>query len=177
MDVTKIPVGVNPPEDINVIIEIPMGGTPVKYEVEKNSGAMFVDRFLHTAMQYPSNYGFVPHTIAADGDALDVMVLSQSPVIPGAVIRSRPVGVLLMEDEAGGDEKIIAVPVADLHPYYDNINNIDDVRPILREQIAHFFEHYKDLEPGKWVKIKGWGDADEARRMVELSVKNAASQD
>ncbi len=157
MDVTKIPVGVNPPEDINVIIEIPMGGTPVKYEVEKNSGAMFVDRFLHTAMQYPSNYGFVPHTIAADGDALDVMVLSQSPVIPGAVIRSRPVGVLLMEDEAGGDEKIIAVPVADLHPYYDNINNIDDVRPILREQIAHFFEHYKDLEPGKWVKIKGWG--------------------
>ena len=177
MDVTKIPVGVNPPEDINVIIEIPMGGTPVKYEVEKDSGAMFVDRFLHTAMQYPSNYGFVPHTIAADGDALDVMVLSQSPVIPGAVIRSRPVGVLLMEDEAGGDEKIIAVPVADLHPYYDNINDIEDVRPILREQIAHFFEHYKDLEPGKWVKIKGWGDADEARRMVEISVKNAAKKD
>ena len=177
MDVTKIPVGVNPPEDINVIIEIPMGGTPVKYEVEKNSGAMFVDRFLHTAMQYPSNYGFVPHTIAADGDALDVMVLSQSPVIPGAVIRSRPVGVLLMEDEAGGDEKIIAVPVADLHPYYDNINTIDDVRPILREQIAHFFEHYKDLEPGKWVKIKGWGDADQARHMVETSVKNAAKTD
>ena len=170
MDISKIPVGHNPPEDINVIIEIPMGGLPVKYEVDKASGAMFVDRFLHTAMQYPSNYGFVPHTQAADGDPLDVMVLSQTPVMPGAVIRSRPVGVLLMEDEAGGDEKILAVPVQELHPYYGNITSYEDVRPILRGQITHFFEHYKDLEPGKWVKIKGWGDAEQARRMVADSI-------
>ncbi len=170
MDISKIPVGQNPPDDINVIIEIPMGGLPVKYEVDKDSGAMFVDRFLHTAMTYPSNYGFVPHTKAADGDPIDVMVLSQAAVVPGAVIRSRPVGVLLMEDEAGGDEKILAVPVQELHPYYDNITTHEDIRPILREQIAHFFEHYKDLEPGKWVKIKGWGNADEARKMVAASI-------
>ncbi len=170
MDISKIPVGVNPPDDINVIIEIPMGGLPVKYEVDKDSGAMFVDRFLHTAMQYPSNYGFVPHTKAADGDALDVMVLSRTAVMPGAVIRSRPVGVLLMEDEAGGDEKILAVPVQTLHPYYGNIASVNDLRPILRDQIAHFFEHYKDLEPGKWVKVQGWGDVDEARKIISESI-------
>ena len=166
MNMDKIPVGENAPYDVNVIIEIPMGGNPVKYELDKESGAMYVDRFLHTAMYYPSNYGFIPHTLSDDGDPADAMVLGQVPVQPGVIIRSRPIGVLIMEDESGIDEKILCVPVNDLHPYYGNVDNYRDVRPVLLDQIAHFFEHYKDLEPGKWVKVDDWADAAEAERLI-----------
>lgn len=174
MDISKISAGKDVPWDVNVIIEIPIGGVPVKYEVEKDSGAMFVDRFLHTAMFYPCNYGFIPHTLADDGDPTDMLVAGPIPVIPGAVLRARPVGVLIMEDEAGQDEKILGVPVDDLHPYYSNVENYSDLRGVLLDQIAHFFEHYKDLEANKWVKVVRWGDADEAAEMIKNSlVKDA----
>ncbi len=176
MNIDKIPVGVNPPYDINVIIEIPIGGVPVKYEMDKESGAMFVDRFLHTAMYYPFNYGFIPHTLSDDGDPTDVAVVGQIPVIPGVVIRSRPVGVLLMEDESGIDEKILCVPVDDLHPFYQNIGSYRDLRPIMIDQIAHFFEHYKDLEPGKWVKVKRWGEGEEAMDLIKTAMQRAEQQ-
>ena len=166
MDISKIPVGDNPPYEVNVIIEIPLGGVPVKYEMDKDFGAMYVDRFLHTAMYYPCNYGFVPHTLSDDGDPIDAAVVGQIPVIPGVVIRSRPVGVLMMEDESGVDEKILCVPVDDLHPFYTNVSSYRDLRPILIEQIAHFFEHYKDLEKGKWVKVQRWGEAEEAKQLI-----------
>lgn len=175
MDINKISVGNNPPWEINVIIEVPLGGEPVKYEVDKESGAMFVGRFLHTAMRYPCNYGFVPHTLADDGDPVDVLVAGRVPVVPGAVVRARPVGVLIMEDEAGPDEKVLAVPVDQLHPYYAGVGSYRELPPILREQIAHFFQHYKDLEPDKWVKVKRWGEADEACRMVENSIEKGAA--
>ncbi|WP_025899759.1 inorganic diphosphatase [Sneathiella glossodoripedis] len=167
MDISKISAGKDVPWDVNVIIEIPIGGVPVKYEVDKDSGAMFVDRFLHTAMFYPCNYGFIPHTRSDDGDPTDMLVAGPIPVIPGAVLRARPVGVLIMEDEAGQDEKILGVPVDDLHPYYSNVNNYKDLRGVLLDQIAHFFEHYKDLEANKWVKVVRWGDADEAAEMIK----------
>lgn len=173
MDITKIPVGYNPPQEINVIIEVPLGGDPVKYEFDKESGAIFVDRFLHTAMFYPCNYGFVPHTLADDGDPVDVLVAGPAPVVPGAVIRCRPVGVLVMEDEAGQDEKVLAVPVDKLHPYHTDVESYRQLPEILLEQIAHFFEHYKDLEPDKWVKINHWGDADEARKMIAAAIEAA----
>jgi inorganic pyrophosphatase len=173
MSYSKIPTGKNPPEEVNVIIENPMGGDPVKYELDKETGVMFVDRFLHTAMRYPGNYGFIPHTLSGDGDPVDVLVVSSTPVMPGAVMRCRPVGVLKMEDDAGADEKIIAVPIAKLFPYHDNIENLEDVRPILREQIAHFFSHYKDLEKGKWSKVVGWGNAAEAMKMIIDGVERA----
>ena len=171
MDISKISVGKNPPWDVNVIIEVPLGGEPVKYEVDKDSGAMFVDRFLHTAMRYPTNYGFIPHTLADDGDPVDVMVAARTPVVPGAVVRARPIGVLIMEDEAGMDEKILSVPVDSLHPYYSNVTSYRAMPPILMQQISHFFEHYKDLEPDKWVKIQRWGEAEEACRMIEAAIK------
>ncbi len=171
MDLNRIPVGSNPPWDLNVIIEVPLGGHPVKYEVDKESGAMFVDRFLHTAMHYPCNYGFVPHTLSEDGDPVDVLVAGSLPVVPGAVVRARPVGVLVMEDEKGLDEKILAVPVDDLHPFYTNVSSFRDLPSILREQIAHFFNHYKDLEKDKWVEIKRWGEAEEACRMIEEAIE------
>ncbi len=174
MDISKISAGKNVPWDVNVVIEIPIGGVPVKYEVDKDSGAMFVDRFLHTAMYYPCNYGFIPHTLADDGDPTDMLVAGPIPVIPGAVLRARPVGVLIMEDEAGQDEKILGVPVDKLHPYYSNIENYSDLRDVLLDQIAHFFEHYKDLEKDKWVKIVRWGDADEAAEMIQKSLVNDA---
>ena len=175
MDLSKVSPGTNPPWDLNIVIEVPLGGEPVKYELDKESGAMFVDRFLHTAMRYPCNYGFIPHTLAADGDPVDVMVVTGSPVVPGAIVRARPIGVLIMEDEAGEDEKIIAVPVDQLHPYYTNTTSYRNLPAILLEQIAHFFGHYKDLEAKKWVKIKRWGEADEACRMIEQSLlKNVA---
>mgnify|MGYP003108968279 FL=1 len=170
MDLSKIPAGKNVPWDVNVIIEIPIGGVPVKYEVDKDSGAMFVDRFLHTAMFYPCNYGFIPQTLADDGDPVDVLVAGPIPVMPGAIIRARPVGVLIMEDEAGQDEKVLSVPVDALHPYYSNINNYTDLRGILLDQISHFFEHYKDLETDKWVRIKRWGDAEEAAEIIRKSL-------
>ncbi|MBL4907277.1 MAG: inorganic diphosphatase [Sneathiella sp.] len=174
MDISKISAGKDVPWDVNVVIEIPIGGVPVKYEVDKDSGAMFVDRFLHTAMFYPCNYGFIPHTLADDGDPTDMLVAGPIPVIPGAVIRARPVGVLIMEDEAGQDEKILGVPVDSLHPYYSDVANYKDLRGVLLDQISHFFEHYKDLEKGKWVNVVRWGDADEAAEMIKKSLNKDA---
>jgi inorganic pyrophosphatase len=173
MDIARIPVGRDPPHDFNVIVEIPQGGNPVKYELDKDSGAVFVDRFLHTAMFYPGNYGFVPHTLSDDGDPIDVLIVGQVSVVPGAVVRCRPIGALLMEDEAGGDEKIIAVPVDALHPFYTNIRSYTDLPPILCEQIAHFFSHYKDLEPGKWVNITRWAGPDEAAALIVAAIGRA----
>lgn len=176
MDITKIPVGADPPVDVNVIIEIPQGGYPVKYEMDKASGAMFVDRFLHTSMTYPANYGFIPQTLSADGDPCDVLVVCQQPVASGAVIRSRPIGALLMEDEHGKDEKILAVPVDRLHPYYRDVHSHEDLPPILLDQIAHFFKHYKDLEQGKWVRITQWVGADATHKII-MDAVNAASKE
>jgi inorganic pyrophosphatase len=173
MDVAKIPIGRKPPDDVNVIVEIPQGGEPVKYELDKESGAVFVDRFLHTAMFYPGNYGFVPHTLAEDGDPIDVLIVGPISVVPGAVARCRPIGGLLMEDEAGPDEKIIAVPVDALHPFYTNVRSYEDLPPILCEQIAHFFSHYKDLEKGKWVKIARWVGATEAADLITAAIDRA----
>ncbi len=175
MSLSKVSIGKNAPEEVHVLIENPMGGDPVKYELDKESGIMFVDRFLHTAMYYPGNYGFIPHTLSDDGDPVDVLVLGTVPVMPGAIIASRPVGVIMMEDESGMDEKIIAVPVAKLHPYHDNVENYTDIRPILREQIEHFFSHYKDLEKKKWVKIQGWADADKAKSLIQEGIERAKS--
>ncbi len=173
MDLARISSGRNPPKDLHAVIEIPLGGVPVKNEIEKSSGALFVDRFLHTAMFYPSNYGFIPHTLSADGDPCDIMVVSQVPVVPGAVIRCRPVGALLMEDEAGGDEKILAVPVDALHPFYSGVQSYKDLPQIMCEQIAHFFQHYKDLEKGKWVTIVKWLDAEGAEKLVIDGIERA----
>jgi len=166
MDINAISAGKNPPESINVLIEIPQGGYPVKYEVDKKSGALFVDRFLHTSMIYPANYGFIPHTLSDDGDPCDVLVVGQVPVIAGCVIPCRPIGALLMEDEAGHDEKILAVPIDKLHPFYSKIKSYKDLPEILIEQIAHFFQHYKDLEKGKWVKIVKWVGPAEAKELI-----------
>ncbi|WP_413204608.1 inorganic diphosphatase [Rhodospirillum sp. A1_3_36] len=171
MDIKKIPVGKNPPEDVNVIIEIPMRADPVKYEVDKESGAMYVDRFLHTAMHYPSNYGFIPHTLSEDGDAVDVVVIGRIPVAVGSVLRTRPIGVLYMEDEAGKDEKVLGVPHSKLHPYHDNVNSYKDVRPVELQRIEHFFAHYKDLEEGKWVKILGWGGPEDAWKVIQAGIE------
>ncbi|MCC6598784.1 MAG: inorganic diphosphatase [Alphaproteobacteria bacterium] len=176
MDISKISIGVNVPNEVNVIIENPMGGIPVKYEIDKASGAMFVDRFLHTAMFYPGNYGFIPHTLSGDGDPVDVLVVGRTPVMPGAVMSVRPVGVLLMEDEAGMDEKIIAVPGDKLHPYHADVKNYDDLREINRQTIEHFFEHYKDLEKGKWVKTQRWGNAAEACQMILDGIERAKAK-
>ena len=173
MDISKIAAGHAPPYDINVIVEIPQGGAPVKYELDKESGAMVVDRFLHTAMFYPGNYGFVPHTLALDGDPIDVLIVGPAAVVPGAVVRCRPVGALLMKDEAGPDEKIIAVPVDALHPFYSGVRSYRDLPPILCEQIAHFFSHYKDLEKGKWVEVVEWNGPDEAAALVSAAITRA----
>ncbi|MFN3370239.1 MAG: inorganic diphosphatase [Sphingomonadaceae bacterium] len=176
MDISRIPVGVNPPKDVHAIIEIPMGGVPVKYELDKESGAMFVDRFLHTAMFYPGNYGFIPHTLSEDGDPVDVIVIGPHAVVPGAVIRVRPVGALLMEDEAGGDEKILAVPIDKLHPFYTDVRNYTDLPGVLIEQIGHFFQHYKDLEKGKWAKVSRLVDVVGAEAMVMAAIARYAAR-
>ena len=170
MRLEAIPIGVNPPEDVNVIVEVPIGGEPIKYEMNKEAGTLFVDRFLHTPMRYPGNYGFVPHTLSDDGDPIDVLVANTRPIAPGAVINVRPVGVLKMQDESGGDEKIIAVPSPKLTKRYLAVVNYTDLPHITTEQIQHFFEHYKDLEPGKWVKLIGWGDAAEARALITAAI-------
>jgi inorganic pyrophosphatase len=175
MDLQFIPIGKNPPKDVNAVIEIPLGGVPVKYELDKKSGALFVDRFLHTAMFYPGNYGFIPHTLSADGDPCDVLVISQVPVVAGAVIRCRPIGALVMEDEAGKDEKILAVPVDALNPFYAGVQSYRDLPTIMCEQIAHFFQHYKDLEKGKWVTIAKWLDVAEAEQLVVEAIARAKS--
>ncbi len=177
MDVSKISAGRKPPSDLNAVIEIPVGGQPVKYELDKVSGAMFVDRFLHTAMFYPGNYGFIPQTLARDGDPSDVLVIAPVAVVSGAVIRCRPVGALLMEDQAGVDEKIIAVPVDDLHPFYTDIGSYLDLPKIMREQIAHFFQHYKDLEKGKWTHIGQWLDVEGAEQLITEAIERAANRD
>lgn len=173
MDVSKIPIGRNPPFEVNAIIEIPLGGEPVKYELDKASGAMFVDRFLHTSMTYPANYGFIPHTMSLDGDPCDIMVVGPTRVVPGVVIRSRPIGALMMEDEAGIDEKILAVPSDDLHPFYKGISSYRQLPTILIEQIGHFFTHYKDLEKGKWAKVARWAEAEEATKLIAEGVERA----
>ena len=166
MRIDAIAIGKNPPEEINVIVEVPVGGEPIKYEMDKEAGTLVVDRFLYTSMRYPGNYGFIPHTLSGDGDPCDVLIANQRGIVPGAVVACRPVGVLKMQDEAGGDEKIIAVPVPKLTRRYENVHEYTDLPEITRQQIEHFFQHYKDLEPGKWVKMLGWGDAAEARRMI-----------
>ncbi|MDR3466968.1 MAG: inorganic diphosphatase [Xanthobacteraceae bacterium] len=176
MRIDAIAVGNHPPEDVNVVIEVPIGGEPIKYELDKDSGTLYVDRFLHTPMRYPGNYGFVPHTLSDDGDPIDVLVANTRPIVPGAVINVRPIGVLRMEDDGGGDEKIIAVPVPRLTKRYQNVHNYTDLPSITREQIQHFFEHYKDLEPGKWVKLIGWGDAEEARRLIIEAIERAKAK-
>lgn len=178
MDISKLNRGPNPPWDVYVLVEIPQGSTePVKYEFDKASGAMMVDRFLHTAMFYPANYGFIPHTLSGDGDPIDVLVVSRSPVVPGAVIRSRPIGALLLDDEHGKDEKIIAVPVDALHPYYTNVRSYQDLPETLRDQISHFFEHYKDLEKDKWVTVSEWVGPDEAARLITESIVRAIEEE
>ena len=173
MDLRMISAGKEPPKDLHAVIEIPLGGVPVKYEMDKESGALFVDRFLHTAMFYPGNYGFIPHTLSLDGDPCDILVVTQVPVVPGAVIRCRPVGALIMEDEAGSDEKIIAVPVDRLHPFYTGVRSYRDLPTIMCDQIAHFFQHYKDLEKGKWVSITNWLDAEPAEQIVMDAIARA----
>jgi inorganic pyrophosphatase len=170
MRIEAIATGNNPPEDVNVIIEVPVGGEPIKYEMDKDAGTLVVDRFLYTPMRYPGNYGFVPHTLSGDGDPIDVLVCNTRALFPGCFINVRPIGVLLMEDNAGLDEKIVAVPSPHLTKRYENVANYTDLPQISLDQVAHFFEHYKDLEPGKWVRLAGWVGADEARREIAQSV-------
>lgn len=171
MNIERIPAGNHAPDDINVIIEVPVGGEPIKYELDKYSGALFVDRFLYTPMRYPGNYGFIPHTLSDDGDPVDVLVANTRSLLPGSVINCRPIGVLNMEDDGGEDEKIIAVPSSDVTMRYAEVENYTDLPEISRQQIQHFFEHYKDLEPGKWVKIESWGDAAQAKRLIKEGMK------
>ncbi|WP_043364665.1 inorganic diphosphatase [Belnapia sp. F-4-1] len=173
MRLDAIAIGKNPPEDINVVVEVAIGGEPIKYEMDKEAGTLVVDRFLYTPMRYPGNYGFVPHTLSDDGDPIDVLIANTRPIVPGAVINVRPVGVLKMEDDGGIDEKIIAVPSTKLTRRYEKVTNYSDLPQITLDQIKHFFEHYKDLEPGKWVKITGWGDAAEAKQLIEEAVERA----
>jgi len=166
MDISKISVGDNVPESLNVIIEVPTGGEPVKYEFDKPSGALFVDRILHTPMRYPANYGFIPHTLSPDGDPLDALVVARSPFIPGCVVRARPIAVLHLEDEHGGDEKLLCVPDDKTFPYYSNVKEKEDLPDIVAQQVEHFFTHYKDLESEKWVRIGQWGNAADARKVL-----------
>ncbi len=173
MRIDAISIGKNPPEEVNVLIEVAIGGEPIKYEMDKEAGTLFVDRFLYTPMRYPGNYGFIPHTLSEDGDPCDVLVANTRPLVPGSYIAVRPIGVMLMEDEAGGDEKIIAVPVPKLTKRYENVHNYTDLPQITLDQIQHFFEHYKDLEPGKWVKLKGWGDAAMAKKLITEAIERA----
>ena len=176
MILDRVSSGKNVPNDINVVIEIPAHSDPVKYEVDKETGAMFVDRFMGTAMHYPCNYGYVPQTLSEDGDPVDVLVVTPIPVISGSVIRVRPLGMLSMSDEAGKDAKIIAVPIDKLSNLYSHMNSVRDLPRSLLDSIAHFFDHYKDLEPGKWVKIEGWVDTEEAKQEILDSIEryNAA---
>lgn len=172
MSLHLVPTGKNAPEEVNVIIEIPMGGEPIKYEIDKDSGAIFVDRILGTSMRYPCNYGYIPHTLCGDGDPADVLVFMNRPLLPGSVVRCRPIGVLKMSDESGEDAKIVAVPVSKITQYYDSVNEISDLPDIKTRQICHFFEHYKDLEEGKWVKVEGWADAAAAKQEIVDSIEN-----
>ena len=171
MALELVPAGRDLPHDFNVVIEIPMNSEPVKYEVDKASGAIFVDRVLTTPMRYPCNYGYIPHTLSGDGDPADVLVIMPMPLIPGSVIRCRTVGMLKMIDEAGEDTKIIAVPISKVFPAYDSVQHVDDLPHLTKDRIQHFFEHYKDLEKGKWVKLEGWAGADDAKAEIMTSVQ------
>jgi inorganic pyrophosphatase len=175
MRLDAIAIGDDPPRDVNVVIEVSIGGEPIKYEMDKAAGTLVVDRFLHTPMRYPGNYGFVPHTLSQDGDPIDVLIANTRPIVPGAVINVRPIGVFKMEDDGGIDEKIVAVPVPKLTKRYAHVTNYTDLPEITLAQIEHFFAHYKDLEPGKWVKVIGWGDAEEARGMIADAIVRAKS--
>ncbi len=175
MRIDKIAVGRNPPHDVNVIVEVPIGGEPIKYEMDKAAGTLVVDRFLYTSMRYPGNYGFIPHTLSGDGDPCDVLIGNTRAIAPGAVISVRPMGVLLMEDNMGMDEKIVAVPSSHLTQRYDGCLNYGDLPGIMIQRIEHFFQHYKDLEPNKWTKIIGWGDASEAKQMILDGVQRSAA--
>jgi len=166
MSLSNVPAGRNIPDDFNVIIEIPMNADPIKYEVDKETGAIFVDRFMGTAMHYPCNYGYIPQTISDDGDPVDVLVVTPLPLIPGVVVRCRPIGMLKMKDEAGGDAKLLAVPVDKVLPIYKHWQKPEDMNELRLKQIQHFFEHYKDLEPGKWVKVEGWFGPEEAKKEI-----------
>ena len=170
MGLRHVSVGNDVPNDINVVIEIPVNGEAVKYEVDKESGLIFVDRVLNTSMRYPCNYGFVPHTLCGDGDPVDVLVIMPTPLLPGSVVKCRPIGVLKMTDEAGEDAKIVAVPVSAVTSLYRDVSSIRDLPEVILDQIAHFFEHYKDLEKGKWVKLDGWGEAEEAKQEIRDSI-------
>ncbi len=174
MSLFNVTAGAKAPAEFNVVIEIPAHADPIKYEVDKESGALFVDRFLGTAMHYPCNYGYIPDTVAGDGDPVDVLVVTPFPLLPGVVVPCRAVGVLKMQDEAGEDVKLVAVPVAKLTPLYKNVKEIEDLDESLRKQIVHFFEHYKDLEPGKWVKVVGWGSSSDANDDVIDGMKRNA---
>jgi inorganic pyrophosphatase len=173
LDVAKIPIGRNPPHELNVVIEVPLRSDPIKYEFDKDSGAIFVDRFLYTTMFYPCNYGFVPHTLADDGDPIDVMVVGRMPVQPGAVLPVRPIGLLELEDEAGGDEKVLAVPLPKITRLYDKVRSWSDIPEIDLQRIQHFFEHYKDLEPEKWVRVGSWRDAEQAHAVITRAIERA----
>jgi len=176
MSLNQVPAGRDLPNDFNVIIEIPMNGDPIKYEVDKDSGAIFVDRFMGTAMHYPCNYGYVPQTIAGDGDPVDVLVITPFPLIPGVVVRCRAIGILKMTDEAGQDAKVLAVPVDKILPIYSHWQKPEDINDLRLRQIQHFFEHYKDLEPGKWVKVDGWGGVEDAQAEIMAGVANYAKE-
>ena len=173
MRMDAISIGDNTPEEVNVIIEVPIGGEPIKYEMDKEAGTMVVDRFLYTSMRYPGNYGFSPHTLSEDGDPVDVLIVSQRTLVPGAVIACRPIGVMNMKDEAGGDEKIVAVPVSRITQRYDKIGDIADLPEIQVKQIEHFFTHYKDLESGKWSKPLGWGGHEMAHQLIQEAIERA----
>ncbi|MCC0022501.1 MAG: inorganic diphosphatase [Nitratireductor sp.] len=174
MRIDAISIGENPPKDINVIVEVPVGGHPIKYELDKEAGTLVVDRFLYTPMTYPGNYGFVPHTLSEDGDPIDVLICNSRPLVPGCVINCRPIGVLVMEDNAGQDEKIIAVPSPHVSRRFDSVKNYTDLPEITQQQIQHFFEHYKDLEPGKWVKIEDWMGTKTAEKLIMEAIERAA---
>ena len=174
MSFDRVPAGKEIPHDCNVIIEIPMHADPIKYEVDKDTGAVFVDRFMSTAMHYPCNYGYIPQTLSDDGDPCDVLVLSPVPLITGVVVRCRPIGMLKLDDEAGGDAKILAVPIDKLSSLYRNVKSPRDLPEITTRQIAHFFEHYKDLEPGKWVRVGNWVEAEDARTEIVESIARFA---
>ncbi len=166
MNLDRVDAGRDVPNDVNVVIEIPMNGDPIKYELDKATGALFIDRFMSTSMHYPCNYGYIPHTLSGDGDPVDVLVVTPFPLIPGVVVRCRPVGMLKMIDEAGADEKLLAVPIDKLTPIYRNVQSSRDLPELTQTQITHFFEHYKDLEAGKWVQVQGWVGAEEAKKAI-----------
>ncbi|MGI9483500.1 MAG: inorganic diphosphatase [Hyphomicrobiales bacterium] len=173
MRLDAISIGKNPPEEVNAIIEVPIGGEPIKYEMDKEAGTMVVDRYLYTSMRYPGNYGFIPHTLSEDGDPIDILVVSQRHLVPGAIIAVRPIGALEMIDESGGDEKIIAVPTTRITKRYEDVIDYTDLPEILARQIEHFFVHYKDLEPGKWAKTGGWQDHKGAERLIVEAIERA----